>query len=143
MTVFQRVEQVQDLRDHYSLIEQACERLNARAQRAFFAPDVYADLLEGRARAVLAFQGQRAVGFFATRPGTDSEGRPTLLVWLAYVVPGTPGDVLLAGMHLVEHIAKEDCLGSVVFATQRKGWLRAAAKLGYRLTEYRFEKVIA
>src|SRR5690606_36272970 len=93
---FETVKQVQDLRDHYWLLEEACERLNAREPRSHFAPDLYADILEGRARAVLGFVKDQPIGFFVTRPGHDSEGRPALLVWVAYTRPGTPPEALLA-----------------------------------------------
>lgn len=134
------IEHVAQARAFYWLIEEACERLNAREHREHFAPDVYAALLRGEAKAVVVMDGEQPVGLYVACRDCEHNARPAMLIWLGYVRPGAPHGVAKAGLAHCEQLAAAEGLDTVVFGTQRRGWLRHARQLGFELVEYRYEK---
>lgn len=130
-----------DLREHYWLLEEACERLTAREGRLHFAPDVYAALMRGEAQLTLVVDGGEPVGLFTTYPVTTLDAK-ALHVWHAYVRPGCGAEALRAGLTECELQAAEQGRDQLVFGTQRRGWLRLAPELGYELAGFKFTKEV-
>jgi hypothetical protein len=137
-----KITSAQDLREHYWLLEEACERLTAREGRLHFAPDVYAALMRGDALMTLVIDAGEAAGLFTTykRSATPDDG--SLHVWHAYVRPGAHRQTLQIGLDECELQAQEQGCNSLVFSTQRPGWLRLAPELGYELVSYKFRKEV-
>lgn len=131
-----------DLRAFYWLLEEACQRLSARENRDHFAPDVYAALLRGEATAVVVQDGALPLGLYVVCQDDDPDGRPALYVWIGYVRPGGAPEVVETGLAGCEAMAREQGFGSLVFGTQRRGWLRHAQRLGFELVEYRYVKQV-
>ena len=138
----ERVDTIGQLRESYWLLEQACERLNEREERRHFAPDLYAALLRGEASMILVVD-HAPVGCFVTFPSKTPGGEPALHVWIAYATPDAPADAILVGAREAELMAAEQGLGSMVFSTQRVGWTRRAAALGYKLSEFVYTKEVS
>lgn len=135
------VDRAELLRQHYPLIEEACARFSAREEREHFAPDVYATLLRGEAKAVLVCKGGEAVGFFAVQATRDSRDRPALQLWIGYARPGSAG-AFEHGLRECELLALEEGRATLVFGTQRRGWTRHAPRFGFELAELTFEKQV-
>ena len=131
------------LRDHYPIINEACERLSAREGRLHFAPDIYATLLRGGAKGFVLLRAGEAVGFFMVQGTADSEDRPALQLWIGYARPGTGDDVFETGMNVCESIAVAEGRVTFVFGTHRRGWLKRAPHYGFELKEYLFEKRVS
>lgn len=130
------------LRAHYALLAEACERLAAREQRPHFAPDLYAALLRGDAKAYLICRDEQPVGLFTVTGGLAAGGEPSLHVWHAYVRPEAGAEVLPFGLRVCEGVAREAGFRTLTMGTQRRGWLRKAPELGFALSEFRFEKQV-
>lgn len=131
------------LRRDYSLLEEACARLNAREDREHFAPDVYGQLMRGEARAFVVREDEQAVGLFTVSAGSNAAGYPALHVVLAYTRPGTSEQVLLLGLQECERLAREERLSTLVMGSQRRGWIRRGPQLGFVLSEFKFEKQVS
>ena len=131
------------LRDHYPIINEACERLSAREGRLHFAPDIYATLLRGGAKGFVLSRAGEAVGFFMVQGTADSEDRPALQLWIGYARPGTGDDVFKAGLDKCEAIAAAEGRVTLVLGTHRRGWLKHAPRFGLVLKEYLFEKRVS
>jgi|GEM_PF-3611126 len=125
------------LREHYWLLEEACERLTAREGRLHFAPDVYLELMRGGAQMTTINEGDAVVGLFTTKVVDDA-----LHVWHAYLRPGTDPKALRFGLEECEIQCHERDCKRLTFGTQRRGWLRLAPTLGYELAEFKFTKEI-
>lgn len=125
------------LREHYWLLEEACERLTAREGRLHFAPDIYADLMRGDAQMTVLIEDRELVGLFTTLRNGDA-----LHVWHAYVRPGAGREALRCGLAECEIQAGEQGCSRLTFGTQRRGWLRLAPMLGYELAEFKFTKEV-
>lgn len=136
-----RVETGDQLRDHYWLLEEACERLTARENRLHFAPDIYAAVMRGDAQMTVVVD-EAPVGLMVTQPDRTPDNHAALRVWIAYAVPGAGSEALPTGMHEAELMAVEQGFGHMIFGTQRCGWLRRAKELGYELSEYTFTREI-
>lgn len=128
------------LRAHYPIINEACERLTAREGRLHFAPDTYALILRGGAKAFVLLREEMPVGFFMVQGTADSEDRPALQLWIGYARPGTGDDVFQAGLDKCEAIAVAEGRATLVLGTHRRGWLKHAPRFGLVLKEYLFEK---
>lgn len=126
-----------DLREHYWLLEEACERLTAREGRLHFAPDVYAALMRGDAQLTLVLDDGEAVGLFTTKRNGEA-----LHVWHAYVRPGADSETLKIGLSECELQAEEQGCARLSFGSRRRGWLRIAPTLGYELAEFKFTKEV-
>lgn len=125
------------LREHYWLLEEACERMTAREGRLHFAPDIYGSLMRGDARLTLIFEADEPVGLITTMVNGDA-----LHIWHAYVRPGASSQVLRFGLEECEiQVHEHDCK-RLTFGTLRRGWIRLAPTLGYELTEFKFTKEV-
>ncbi|KII34850.1 hypothetical protein NL64_06190 [Pseudomonas fluorescens] len=132
-----KVTSAEALREHYWLLEEACERLTAREGRLHFAPDIYGTLMRGDAQMTVMVEDQQLVGLFTTKVNGDA-----LHVWHAYVRPGAARDTLQRGLAECELQAGERGCTRLTFGTQRRGWLRLAPMLGYELAEFKFTKEV-
>lgn len=132
-----KVTSIELLREHYWLLEEACERLTAREGRLHFAPDIYASLVRGDALMTVLVEAHAPVALFTTKVNGDA-----LHVWHAYVRPGIPPAALRMGLNECEIQAGEQGCVRLTFGTQRRGWLRLAPALGYELAEFKFTKEI-
>lgn len=136
------VDSAHALREHYWLLDEACERLTQREGRLHFAPDVYASLMRGDAQ-MLVVMDTAPVGLVVIYPSQTPAKEPALHVWLAYARPGSSPEVVAAGLRECELRAAEQGKSHLMFATQRRGWFRAAAKLGYELAELTYTKKVS
>lgn len=136
------IDTAQALREHYWLLAEACERLTQREGRLHFAPDVYGALMRGEAQMLLV-EDSEPVGMVVAYPSETPAKEPALHVWLAYARPGSPAEVVAAGLRECETRAAEQGKSHLMFATQRRGWFRAAAKLGYELAELTYTKQVS
>lgn len=132
-----KVTSAEALREHYWLLEEACERLTAREGRLHFAPDVYLSLMRGDARMTVLVKGNEAVALFTTLVVEDA-----LHIWHAYVRPDAGPKALRYGLEECELQAGEQACKRLTFGTQRRGWLRLAPTLGYELAEFKFTKEV-
>lgn len=132
-----------ELRYVYPLLEQACQRIADREGVRHFAPAVYAEIVASRARMFVVWDGPEEVGCFVCHVEPDPRaGTPKLIVTIGYAVPGGPADTMAVGLARCEqHAADTGCM-HLRFHAKRKGWEGAAAKLGFALTEYVYEKRI-
>lgn len=129
------------LREHYWLLDEACERLTQREGRLHFAPDVYGALMRGEAQMLLVVD-REPVGMVVVYSSETPAKEPALHVWLAYARPGASSEVVATGLRECELRAAEQGKTHLMFATQRRGWFRAAAKLGYELAEMTYTKKV-
>lgn len=136
------VETAQALRDNYWLLDEACQRLTQREGRLHFAPDVYGTLMRGEAQMLLVMD-QEPVGLVVIYPSETPAKEPALHVWLAYARPGSSPDIVAIGLRECELRAAEQGKTHLMFATQRRGWFRAAKKLGYELAELTYTKQVS
>lgn len=137
---FEHIHSHVELRGHYKLLEEACERISARQNAGAFAPDVYSALLQGKAELVVGFRNGEVKGFFTCYVVEHPCSAPHLHVWHGYIRPGDPADGLVAAFVKLEEVAKEKGCVQLVFGTQRKGWERVARRVGMTLRDYTFSK---
>lgn len=129
------------LRRVYELIEEACRRVQDREGIAYFAPQVYADIVAGNLVLFVVYDGPEEVGLFTCHQQMDSRaGVPKLVVQLAYILPGQPDEIMQTGLERCRVYAQELGCRRIRFHAVRKGWSRKAARLGYRLVEYVYER---
>lgn len=143
MLVCEPVKSEPELRHVYPLLEDACRRIADREGVEFFVPAVYAEIVSGRSRMFVLWDGPEEVGCFVCHVEQDPRaGTPKLIVSLAYAVPGQADDALLVGMaRCEEHAADLGCL-HVRFYARREGWAKSAATAGFKPTEHVYEKRI-
>lgn len=142
MIHFEKVTTHLGLQGYYGLIEEACARITARQGFRAFAPDVYAALLQGKAELIVGFRDGVVKGFFTCYVVEHPCSPPHLHVWHGYIRPGDPADGLIAAFAELSKVALEKGCSQLVFGTRRKGWERAAKRVGMSLRDYTFSKQI-
>lgn len=73
------IDTAQALREHYWLLDEACERLTQREGRLHFAPDVYGALMRGDAQMLLVLDPE-PVGMVVVYPSETPAKEPALHV---------------------------------------------------------------
>lgn len=143
MIHFEHITSHVGLQEHYGLIEEACVRISRQQGFTAFAPDVYAALLQGKAELHVGFRDGQVKGFFTCYVIEHPCSPPHLHVWHGYIRPGDAADGIVAAFNQIESVAKSKGCTQVVFSTRRKGWVRAAMKLGLILRDYTFFRGVA
>lgn len=138
MIHFEHVADHAGLQDYYPLVEEACRRISRQQGFPAFAPDVYAALLQNKAELHVGFRDGEAKGFFTCYVIEPPCSPPHLHVWHGYIRPGDPPDGIVAAFVQIEQVARDNGCSQIVFSTRRRGWARAAAKLGLILRDYTF-----
>lgn len=94
--------------------------------------DVFKILIDGRAYLLAVTCGNEFAGFAILAPdGDDFSGVKEMLIWETWVKPGYP-DLMEAILPYIEDRARGLGFAGLVFHTSRKGWERAAPRLGFR-----------
>ncbi len=138
MIHFEHITSHTGLQDYYPLVEEACRRISRQQGFTAFAPDVYAALLQGKAELHVGFRDGQVKGFFTCYVIEHPCSPPHLHVWHGYIRPGDPADGIVAAFEEIERVAQAKGCSQIVFSTRRRGWARAAAKLGLILRDYTF-----
>ncbi|MFV1943484.1 hypothetical protein VPH49_21970 [Pseudomonas luteola] len=139
MLTTQIVSSMSELKRVYWLLDEACQRITQREGREVFAPDVYALLARGDARMTVVYRYEEPVGMFVSTRELSDDNLPTVLhLYLGYVIPGQPDDVMWAGIAASQDQAREEKRTLITFGTQRRGWMRLAPRYGYELKELVF-----
>lgn len=110
-----------------------------------WAPDdVMKVLIEGRGALVLTFHNNVAVGSaIVSRDGDQFADQHDYLVWMAWAEPTNKElarQVREFTQDGIEDFARSQGARCLRWYSARKGWLRTAPQLGYRLTAYCFAK---
>lgn len=135
---FEHITSHTGLQDYYPLVEEACRRISRQQDIVAFAPDVYAALLQGKAELYVGFRDGEAKGFFTCYTVEPPCSPPHLHVWHGYIRPGDPADGIVAAFEEIGRVAQAKGCSQIVFSTRRKGWARAATRLGLILRDYTF-----
>lgn len=104
--------------------------------------DVFKILVEGRAFLLAVTCGKEFAGFAVLAPdGDDFSGVKEMLIWETYAARGFP-DMMASVLPFIEDRAKGLGFAGLVFHTSRKGWERAAPKLGFQERSRQYVKVL-
>lgn len=129
---FVLVDTRQVLRDHFALLDEGVEAIEARNEgREVIAADVFAAVLSREVEMRLVRVDETVVGFLITYRNELIAGGADLYVWQLYLRLGIP-DVMGEVVAELDLMAGELGCGGVSFGTTRVAWQRRLEPFGFR-----------
>ena len=124
------------LRGTWTLVRGGVEKIIERTEDRFLPEDVYMALQQGGSVLMVCYVASYYVGFVVVTPNVGWDG-PELHVWLAY----NRGKRDVCETFLPEIIAhaRQHNFVRLTGMSDREGWKRRAAQLGWRATMTKYE----
>jgi hypothetical protein len=128
------------LHRYWPLVRAGFETVRRKACQAWWAEDLYAAVLGGRAQLCVGTIGGRLAGAAVVCLDTEPYGgERSLLIWAAFSLHPA---ALRHGLREFEQIARAHGVARLRFVSPRRGFARRMAAAGFQVTQRTYEKVI-
>lgn len=115
-----------DLRAWWPTIKPGLENILRKSREKWIPEDIYSDCMNNRATLWAGLENNHLVGFMVL----ENQGE-NLHVWSAWSLE-KDYDLLKNGLECIKSIARQNNNKNITFSSNRAGWNKRAAEIGFR-----------